>query len=54
MENITKITEKLELKDVEVQADPCKAWWTEHGIWGKDDCLKDCYSGTTAFNSTWY
>lgn len=50
MENITKIAEKLELQDVEVQEyNPCYAYWNEHHIAGQYDCLHDCYGGSSPY-----
>lgn len=54
MENITKITEKLELQEVEVQSDRCKAYWTEEGRAKQHDCMKDCYEFTSPYLSTHY
>lgn len=55
MENITKITEKLELQDVEVQDyNPCKKWWDYERIDEMDDCLRDCHNNTTPFKSRCY
>lgn len=40
---IEKITDKIEIEEVEVQADPCKND-PYNGIY---DCLRDCSSGTS-------
>lgn len=48
MLKIEKITEKVELLDVEVQSDPCKYLWdkSKHTVEGMHDCLTDCKGRT--------
>ncbi|WP_300282621.1 hypothetical protein [Peptacetobacter sp.] len=46
-----KIEEKIELKDVEMQADPCK---NSGNIPCKHDCCQDCYNGTSSWQSNKY
>lgn len=38
---IEKITDKIEIEEVEVQADPCKDKW-----FGTYDCYYDCKGGS--------
>ncbi|MCR2043146.1 hypothetical protein [Anaerosalibacter massiliensis] len=53
MLKIKKIEEKMELLDVEAQADPCKFFWDNDGVAGLYDCLKDC-KGKTPYASVKY
>ncbi|WP_343095120.1 hypothetical protein [Clostridioides difficile] len=46
MIHIKKIEEKIELQDVEVQADPCKWYYDKHGIISQIDCMVDCAGST--------
>lgn len=51
MLKVEKITEKLELLDVEVQAaDPCKWYWEQGYGKGGYDCLIDCKTSGGASN----
>lgn len=51
MIEVQKIKEKVELKDMEVNADRCKYYWTQYQIPGREDCLKDC--GTWPFQDAY-
>lgn len=42
MIEVQKIKEKVELKDMEINADPCKYIWEDYGRRGGKDCLIDC------------
>jgi hypothetical protein len=46
MLEIKKIEEKVELKDLEVQSDPCKYFWNKSHVAGLYDCLEDCLHKT--------
>ena len=46
-----KIEEKIELKEIEMQADPCK---NNGGSNCKYDCCSDCHNHTTSWNSPQY
>ena len=46
-----KIQEKIELKDVEMQADPCKG---NNQNPCKHNCCQDCYDHTTSFGTNMY
>jgi len=50
MKKITEIKEKVELKDLEVQANPCKG----NGGNCKYDCCSDCHNGTSSWQSPKY
>lgn len=50
MKKITRIKEKVELKDLEVQANPCKGSSKPC----KYDCCSDCHSGTSSWQSPQY
>ncbi|MCR2043152.1 hypothetical protein [Anaerosalibacter massiliensis] len=45
MLKIEKIEEKIELLDVEAQADPCKYKYERDKVTGTYDCLHDCTKG---------
>ncbi|CEP43603.1 hypothetical protein [Paraclostridium sordellii] len=49
MKKITEIKEKVELKDLEVQADPCANMPGTKPC--KYDCCHDCYNGTSSYVS---
>ena len=42
MIKVDQIKEKVELKDMEINADPCKFYWEDYGEKGKIDCNSDC------------
>ena len=47
MIKVDQIKEKVELKDMEINADPCKFYWEDYGEQGKIDCNRDCtYCGS--------
>ncbi|WP_300276209.1 hypothetical protein [Peptacetobacter sp.] len=46
-----KIEEKIELKEIEMQGDPCK---NNTGKDCKYDCCKDCHNHTTSWQSPKY
>ena len=46
-----KIQEKIELKEIEMQADPCKG---SNNIICKHNCCKDCYNGTSPYPTKMY
>ena len=46
-----EIKEKIELKDVEMQADPCKG---DNQNPCKHNCCQDCYDHTTSFGTNMY
>lgn len=46
-----KIQEKIELKEIEIQADSCK---NNGGSNCKYDCCSDCHNHTTSWNSPQY
>ncbi len=46
-----EIKEKIELKDIEMQADPCKG---NNVNPCKHDCCLDCYNGTTSYPTNMY
>lgn len=49
MLKVKKIEEKVELKDMEINADPCKYHWTQYHTAGRYDCLRDCkYKGVVS------
>ena len=39
---IEKIKEKIEIKDMQVNGDPCKYYFDEYGWTGQYDCMNDC------------
>ena len=43
-----KIQEKIDLKNVEMQADPCR---NNQGFQCRYDCCRDCYNNTTPYKS---
>ena len=45
------IEEKIELKEIEMQADPCKG---SNNIICKHNCCKDCYNGTSPYPTKMY
>ena len=46
-----KIEEKIELKEIEMQADPCKGNNNVPCIY---ECCKDCYNGTSSYPTDMY
>ncbi|CEN24006.1 hypothetical protein [Paraclostridium sordellii] len=42
MIEVKKIKEKVELKDMEINGDPCKYFWNQYHAAGHDDCMEDC------------
>ena len=46
-----EIKEKIEIKDVEMQGDPCK---NSGNIPCKHNCCQDCYDHTTSFGTNMY
>lgn len=46
-----EIKEKIEIKDVEMQGDPCK---NNVGQTCKHNCCNDCHNGTTSWQSDKY
>ena len=46
-----EIKEKIEIKDVEMQGDPCK---NSGNIPCKHDCCKDCYNHQSSWQSNLY
>ena len=46
------IEEKVELKDVTLQGDPCKV--PNPNLPCRYDCCEDCYNATTSYSSIWY
>lgn len=46
MLHIKKIEEKIELQDVEVQADPCKWYYDNKDLISQIDCMTDCINKT--------
>lgn len=46
-----KIEEKIELKEIEIRADPCK---NNTEMPCRYDCCRDCYNGTASWSSTNY
>ena len=53
---VKKIKEKIELKDMEINDDPCKYYWSQYKLVGQYDCMSDCkYKGkVTAYGSDRY
>lgn len=51
MKKITEIKEKVELKDLEVQANPCAG---HRPYTCRYDCCKDCNNGTSAWMTQTY
>ena len=43
-----KIQEKIELKEIEMQGDPCR---NNQGLPCRYDCCRDCYNNTTPYKS---
>ncbi|EGT4909472.1 hypothetical protein DAF77_05350 [Clostridioides difficile] len=39
---VNKIINKIEVKDMEINADPCKVYWEDYGLMHEVDCDKDC------------
>lgn len=56
MLKVKKIKEKIELKDMEINDDPCKYHWLQYHTAGRYDCLSDCkYKGkVSAYGSDRY
>ncbi|WP_170177307.1 hypothetical protein [Acidilutibacter cellobiosedens] len=54
MLKIKKIENKIEVKDVAGQNDPCKYYWEDEGKKGKYDCLVDCYDHSAPYGSDLY
>lgn len=52
MKKITEIKEKVELKDLEVQSNPCQNLSGNKPC--KYDCCDDCYGGGSSYGSTKY
>lgn len=46
-----KIQEKIELKDIEMQADPCKG---NNNVPCKHNCCQDCYDNQSSFGTDMY
>ncbi|WP_174919188.1 hypothetical protein [Peptacetobacter hominis] len=46
------IEEKIELKDVTLQGDPCKV--TNPNAPCKYNCCSDCYDGKSSYPTIWY
>ena len=46
-----KIEEKIELKEIEMQADPCKG---NNDKPCKHNCCQDCYNNTTSYPTNMY
>jgi len=56
MLKVKKIKEKIELKDMEINDDPCKYFWSQYKLVGQYDCMSDCkYKGkVSAYGSDRY
>ena len=46
-----KIEEKIDLKEIEMQADPCKG---NNNVPCKHNCCKDCYDNQSSFGTDMY
>ena len=54
---VKKIENKLELKDMEINSDPCKSYWDKKHLKHEYDCDYDCktwYGKVTPEQSTCY
>lgn len=40
--SVKKINDKVEIEDMVVNGDPCKAYYEENGRRGQHDCEHDC------------
>ncbi len=45
------IEEKIEIKEIELQADPCRG---NNDKPCKYDCCEDCYEQDTSYKTMWY
>lgn len=49
MLKVEEIKEKIELKDMEINGNPCKYFWTQYNRVGEYDCMTDCkYKGVVS------
>nr|WP_314278615.1 hypothetical protein [uncultured Peptostreptococcus sp.] len=51
---IKKIENKIKLKDLKIESDPCKILFTKYGVLRGDDCMHDCKKGHPANGSIAY
>lgn len=51
---IKKIENKIDLKDLKIESDPCKILFTKYGLLRGDDCMHDCKKGHPANGSIAY
>ena len=51
---IEKIKEKIEIKDMQVNADPCKINYDLYGQLRTDDCMYDCTDPVGPYGSIAY
>lgn len=54
IEKIKKIENKVDLKDLNIESNPCKILFTKYKILRGDDCMTDCHKGHPANGSIAY